>query len=188
VREAAKGYLALAGSLTQVTRERATAAARALVAQGGATAEQVSSLVDDVLEQSRQNREAVTALVRYEVERALARLGLGSDDEVRALVERIRALEADVRRLTRAAEQQRPAGAAPVERAPSAGKAEKAPARRASSAGKAPAKRAPARRASSAGKAPAKKAPATKGPAADKAPATSPKKASTRRSATTGDT
>lgn len=99
MRDAVKSYLALAGSLTEVTRQRATAAARGLVQQGEATAEQVGQLVDDLLAQSRQNREAVSALVTYEVDRTLGRLGLASNDEVAGLLERVRALENEVRQL-----------------------------------------------------------------------------------------
>ena len=104
MRDAVKSYLALAGRLTEVTRQRATAVARALVQQGEATAEQVGTLVEDLLAQSRQNREAVAALVTYEVDRTLGRLGLASDDEVAGLLERVRVLEAEVRRLATSAE------------------------------------------------------------------------------------
>lgn len=112
MREAAKGYRALAGSLTEVTRQRATAAARALVAQGEATAEQVGSLVEELLAQTRQDREAVTALVAYEVERSLGRLALASDGDVAAMVEQVRGLEERVRPTPRAPSRTAPAGAA----------------------------------------------------------------------------
>lgn len=120
MREAAKGYLALAGSLTEVTRQRATAAARALVAQGEATAEQVGTLVEDLVAQTRQNGEAVTSLVAYEVDRALVRVGLASDGEVAALVAQVRALEERVRTLEASAPAPRSDDApakAPAERA-----------------------------------------------------------------------
>ena len=99
MRDAVKGYLTLAAGLTEVTRQRATAAVKALVAQGEATTEQVGQLVEDLLEQSRANREAVSSLVTYEVDRTLGRLGLASNDEVAGLLERVRALEAEVRQL-----------------------------------------------------------------------------------------
>ena len=99
MRDAVKGYLTLAAGLTEVTRQRATTAAKALVAQGEATAEQVGQLVEELLEQSRSNREAVSSLVTYEVDRTLGRLGLASNDEVAGLLERERALEAEVRQL-----------------------------------------------------------------------------------------
>jgi len=100
VRDALKSYLALAGGLTEVTRQRAVGAAKALVSQGEATAEQVSTLAEDLLAQSKSNREAVTALVKYEVDRTLGRLGLAANDEVTELTKRVRALEAQVRDLT----------------------------------------------------------------------------------------
>ena len=133
MRDALKSYLALASGVTEVTRQRAQAAAKALVAQGEATAEQVTALAEDLRTQTRQNREAVVALVGFEVDRALGRVGLASADEVTALTERVRALES---RLARA-----DGGSAPAKKAP---------------AKKAPAKKAPAK------KAPAKKAPAKK--------------------------
>ena len=142
--DALKGYLALAGGLTEVTKARATAAAKALVAQGEAAAGQVQTLADDLIAQSRSNREAVTALVKFEVDKALGRVGLASADEVTELTTRVRQLEAQLR-------EARAGGAA---KAPAA----KAPA-------KAPAKKTAAK------KAPAKKAAAKKTPA--KAPTTS---------------
>jgi polyhydroxyalkanoate synthesis regulator phasin len=155
VRDALKSYLALASGLTEVTRQRATSAARALVSQGEATAEQVSTLAEDLLAQSKSNREAVTALVKYEVDRTLGRLGLAANDEVTELTKRVRALEAQIRDL----------------KAEAGGDASKAPAKKASgtTTKKAPAKKAPAKKAP-AKKAPAKKAPAKKAPA-KKAPA-----------------
>jgi polyhydroxyalkanoate synthesis regulator phasin len=163
VRDALQSYLTLAGGLTEVTRQRALAAAKALAAQGEATAEQVQSLAEDLLSQTRQNSETVTALVRFEVERALGRLGLASGDDVTQLVGRVAALEEQVRSL-RVSDAGAPAVKAPAKNA----SGEKAPAKKAP-ATKAPAKKAPAT------KAPAKKAPATKAPskksAAKKAPA-----------------
>lgn len=100
MRDALKGYLTLAGSLTEVTRQRAVTAAKALVTQGEATAEQVSTLTEDLVEQTRANRDAVSALVKYEVDRTLGRVGLAGADEVAELSARVRALEASVRELT----------------------------------------------------------------------------------------
>jgi polyhydroxyalkanoate synthesis regulator phasin len=136
VKDAIKGYLALATGLTDVTRQRATSAAKALVAQGEATAGQVQSLADDLVAQSKSNREAVVALVRYEVDKALGRVGLVSKDEVDALQARIKSLEAQLRA-------GKPAKAAPAKKAP----AKQAPAKKAA-AKRAPAKKAPAKKAS----------------------------------------
>jgi polyhydroxyalkanoate synthesis regulator phasin len=131
VKDALKGYLALANGLTEVTRQRATAAAKALVAQGEATAGQVTGLADDLLAQSKSNREALTALVKFEVDKALGRVGLASAEEVEELTARIRTLEGQLRDATK------PAAAKPA--------AAKAPAK--APAGKAPAKKAPAKKA-----------------------------------------
>lgn len=142
MKEAIKGYLALATGLTEVTKQRATSAAKALVAQGEATAGQVQALADDLVAQSKSNREAVVSLVRYEVDKALGRVGLVSKDEVEALQARIKSLESQLRD---GAKSPAPAAAS-------------APAKKAAAAS-APAKKAPAK------KAPAKKA-ATKAPGA----------------------
>ena len=103
MRDALKSYLALAGSVTELTRQRALDAAKALVSQGEAATEQVTSLAEDLLAQSRSNREAVVALVGFEVDRALAKVGLATADEVAGLTERLRSLEAELAATTAAA-------------------------------------------------------------------------------------
>jgi polyhydroxyalkanoate synthesis regulator phasin len=133
VKDAIKGYLALASGLTEVTRQRATTAAKALVAQGEATAGQVQALADDLVAQSKSNREAMVSLVRYEVDKALGRVGLVSKEEVVSLQRRVKQLEGQLRDAQR--------GSGPAKRAPgktAAKKATKAPAKTA--AKKAPAK------------------------------------------------
>jgi polyhydroxyalkanoate synthesis regulator phasin len=136
VNDALKGYLALASGLTEVTKARATAAAKALVAQGEAAAGQVQTIADDLIAQSRSNREAVTALVKFEVDKALGRVGLASADEVTELTARVRQLEAQLRE-ARSGSAKAPATKAPATKAP----AKKAPAKKAA-AKKAPAKKA----------------------------------------------
>jgi polyhydroxyalkanoate synthesis regulator phasin len=132
VNDALKGYLALASGLTEVTKAKATAAAKAVVAQGGNAAGTVTGLADDLLAQSRSNREALTALVKFEVDKALGRVGLASADEVSELTARIRSLEGQLREAKAAvkapAPASKPAGA------------------KATAAKKAPAKKAPAKK------------------------------------------
>ena len=152
MRDALKSYLALASGVTDLTRQRAVAAAKALVSQGEATAEQVTGLAEDLLAQTRQNREAVVALVAFEVDRALGRVGLATADEVGQLTGRIRELEQELRVLT-ATQGAGPASKAPVKRAP----VKKAPVKKAP-VKKAPVKKAPVKRAP-VGKAPVKKLP-----------------------------
>ena len=84
-----RGYLQLASGLTDVTRERARAAARAVVAQGGAVVPtsvqaQVSTLTEDLMATSKANRHLLVNLVRGEVERSVARMGLVSTKDMEA--------------------------------------------------------------------------------------------------------
>ena len=140
--DALKSYLSLAGGLTEVTRQRAATAAKALVAQGEAAAGQVTALADDLVAQSKANREAVTALVRFEVDKALGRVGLASADEVTELNARVRTLEAELRRATGSdAAVKTGAAAMKPESSPPAQPAKKAAAK------KSPAKKSPATRA-----------------------------------------
>jgi polyhydroxyalkanoate synthesis regulator phasin len=97
VRDALKNYLTLASGLTEVGRQRAMAASKALVAQGEATAEQVGSLAEDLIQTSKNNRDLITALVRSEVEKALNTVGLATADSVERLTKRLQSLESALR-------------------------------------------------------------------------------------------
>jgi len=99
VRDAFRGYLALANGLTEVTAGRARAAAKALAEQGEATAGQVTALAEDLITTSRRNRESLVLLVRHEVEQAVKRLGLAPSSDVEELTRRVRDLERTVREL-----------------------------------------------------------------------------------------
>jgi polyhydroxyalkanoate synthesis regulator phasin len=124
VREALTGYWTLVSGLTEVTVERARAAARAMLAQGEATRDQVAGLAQEITETSRVNREALLNLVRYETERAAGRLGFASTDELTTLQGRVRELERSIAELREAAERVAPEPAKPAR------KAAKAPARK----------------------------------------------------------
>lgn len=107
---ALKNYLALAGGLAEVAKDKALGATQTVVMQGLTKVTQATGLVDDVRQQSRQNAEAVTALVKFEAGRALGLVGLVPAHEVTALQATVRTLEASVRQhettqaaLTRAA-------------------------------------------------------------------------------------
>jgi polyhydroxyalkanoate synthesis regulator phasin len=99
-----RGYLQLASGLTDVTRERARAAARAVVAQGGAVVPtsvqaQVSTLTEDLMATSKANRQLLVNLVRGEVERSVARMGLVSTKDMEAAERRAKGLERRVAEL-----------------------------------------------------------------------------------------
>ena len=106
--DALKGYLALAGGLTEVTRGKATAAAKALVAQGESgrrTGHRRSPTTSS--RRARATGRPSTALVKFEVDKALGRVGLASADEVNELTARVRSLEGELREAQAAA---KPAG------------------------------------------------------------------------------
>lgn len=101
VQDALKAYLELALGLTEASKKKAEKAvkkmAKELVGKGTATAAQVQGAVEDLMATSTSNREAVTRLVRVEMERALGRMGLATSDEVAALQARVDAVERQLR-------------------------------------------------------------------------------------------
>ena len=170
VREALTGYWSLVSGLTEVTVERARAAARAMLAQGEATRDQVTGLAQEITEASRANRAALLSLIRYETERAAGRLGFASTDEVTTLQGRVRELERSIAELRAAADATAPAAgaAAPGSAEPAAPAparaARKTPVRKA--ADKKPAKAAKAAKAAMAPAKATKAAKAAPGPQA----------------------
>jgi polyhydroxyalkanoate synthesis regulator phasin len=176
VMDAVRGYVQLANGLTEVTRQRAQQAAKALLQQAGAEnltsgLTKVSDLADEIVATSKSNRALLQAIVANEVEGAVARLGFVRVEEVAALSRRIQNLEREM-----AAASTRPpapaTSAAPADLAGPPAPAETVPASKAPV--KAPAKAAVKAPAKSPVKAPVKaavKAPAKKQPAAKKSPA-----------------
>ena len=152
-----RGYLQLASGLTEVTRERALAAAKAVAAQGeasvGAVApgvrEQVTSLTDDLLAASRANRNLLIHLVRVEVERSVSRLGLVSSHEVDAANRRAKALERRVEELEQELSATRSGGSRTAKKSTKKAAAKKSTAKK-STAKKSTAKKAATKQADSA--------------------------------------
>lgn len=83
--QALRGYLDLANGLTQAPRAQAAA------------------LAEDLLRTSRANRAALSALIRQEVDRGLARAGLASAEALDVLDRRLRAVERQLAATKRAA-------------------------------------------------------------------------------------
>ncbi len=184
--EAWRAYLELALGMTDASRKKAAKAVKKLVGKGGATAEQLQTMAEDLLKTGTSNREGLTKLVRIELDRALARVGLAKDDEVAELAKRVRDLEEQLRKAQQeagtdsagpaataapaapAADGQAPRPTKPAATVAKKAVAKKAPAKKAVAkkavAKKAVAKEAPAEKAP-AKKAPAKKAPTTRAPA-----------------------
>jgi polyhydroxyalkanoate synthesis regulator phasin len=139
VKDALRGYLALASGVTEVTAARARSAARTLVEQGESTAGQVTALAEDLVATSRRNREGLLLIVRHEVEATLRRLGLGAAGDVDALNQRVRRLEQALREAERKAVGSDATSSPTTTNKQAAGK--KSPARK-----KSPAKKAAARK------------------------------------------
>jgi polyhydroxyalkanoate synthesis regulator phasin len=95
--DAWRAYLEMALGLTETPRKRAQKAVGDLVNRGGATAAQLQGLVEDLLSAGMANREALTNIVRYEVDKALGAVGLATAEEVDELTARVRDLEKELR-------------------------------------------------------------------------------------------
>ena len=95
--EAWRAYLELAIGATDATRKKATKAVRRLVGKGAVSAEQLQNMAEDLVKTSAANRDAMTKLVRYELDRALGAVGLATAEEVAGLTARVRELEAQLK-------------------------------------------------------------------------------------------
>src|SRR5918997_95253 len=93
MQDAWRAYLEMALGLTEAPRKKAQKVASDLVNRGGATAAQLQGLVEDLLSAGMANREALTNIVRFEVDKALGVVGLATADEVGELTSRVRDLE-----------------------------------------------------------------------------------------------
>ncbi|WP_200216270.1 phasin family protein [Micromonospora coerulea] len=123
MQDAWRAYLELAMGLTEAPRKKAQDAVRRVVGQGGATAGQLQALAEELVSTGQANREALTKLVRFEVDRALGAVGLATADEVAELTRRVHELERQLREAKAA-----PTGAgAPVSAPPGAGAPVSAP-------------------------------------------------------------
>uniref|UniRef100_UPI0038B28C06 phasin family protein n=1 Tax=Micromonospora acroterricola TaxID=2202421 RepID=UPI0038B28C06 len=114
MQDAWRAYLELAMGLAEAPRKKAQDVVRRVVGSGGATAAQLQALGEELLTTGAENREALTKLVRFEVDRALGAVGLATADEVAELTRRVRDLERQLRE-ARAAE---PGGAPSAVSAP----------------------------------------------------------------------
>jgi hypothetical protein len=171
VSNALRGYLQLANGLSEVTKQRANEAARALSAQfgiqgedaiAGATAaagmagQQVQALAEDLIATARANRRLLTELVRVEVERGVSRLGLVEQAQLESLRSVVSRLEEEVAAVigvrrpsstTAPATKSARSGARPLKKATAKKAAPDKTAAKKTAAKKSPAKKAPAQKA-----------------------------------------
>ncbi|WP_422768663.1 histone H1-like repetitive region-containing protein [Plantactinospora sp. WMMC1484] len=96
MQDAWRAYLELALGLTDASKKRAQAAARKLVGSSGATAAQLQTMAEELLSTGMANREALTRMIRVEIDRTLGALGLATGEEVAALTERVGNLEREL--------------------------------------------------------------------------------------------
>ncbi|GAA3781515.1 hypothetical protein GCM10022225_82420 [Plantactinospora mayteni] len=117
MQDAWRAYLELALGLTEASKKRAQTAARKLVGSSGATAAQLQTMAEELVSTGMANREALIRIIRVEIDRTLAALGLASADEVTALADRVARLERELS----AARAGAPAGPAGMATAAAAG-------------------------------------------------------------------
>ena len=98
MQDAWRTYLELAVGMTDETRRKVQTVAQKLAGSSGATAAQVQAFAEELVSTGLANREALTKIVRFEVDRALGAVGLATAEEVADLTARVRQLEGELRR------------------------------------------------------------------------------------------
>lgn len=100
---AVQRYIDAASGLTELTRSKAEQIVKQLVRSGEAAGDQVGELVEDLVERQRQNREAISSLVRNETTKAVRSMGLATNEEVERLQKQVADLKREVQHLEGAA-------------------------------------------------------------------------------------
>lgn len=96
-----RNYLEMATGLTEATATKAMEVAGSLIAQGMSLgtkqpadmASSVAQAADDLMEQSKTNRDLLIGLIRTEVDKAIGRVGFVREDELAALRARVEKVE-----------------------------------------------------------------------------------------------
>jgi polyhydroxyalkanoate synthesis regulator phasin len=96
-------YLQALASLSDLTRTQAERVAALLAKQGEVQSAQVGRVAEDLMRRTQKNREIMSRLVQREVKRQLGVLGMATRDEVARLQQRVRALEQELERASKAA-------------------------------------------------------------------------------------
>lgn len=104
--DALNRYVQAATGFTQVTKDTAEKIVKNLIKQGETATKNPQELVEQLVERSQENREAMTALVRSETKRMVKRMGFATQTDV----ERLQRQVADLRRKLSAAEEQAAGG------------------------------------------------------------------------------
>lgn len=96
-----RNYLEMATGLTEATAAKAMDVAGSLIAQGMSlgtkqpadVASSVAQAADDLMAQSKSNRDLLVSLIRSEVDKAIGRVGFVREDELAALRARVEKVE-----------------------------------------------------------------------------------------------
>lgn len=99
-----RGYLDMANGLLEATTGKVKEGAASLMQQGieastrgpEIVSTQVQAVAEDLLEQSRTNRELMVGLIRTEVERTVGRMGFVHEEELAAVRRHVQRLEAQI--------------------------------------------------------------------------------------------
>jgi dTMP kinase len=102
VPSAREQYLQALVSLSDLTRTQAERVAALLAKQGEVQSAQVNRVTEDLMRRTQKNREIMSRLIQREVKRQLGVLGMATRDEVARLQQRVRALEQEVERASKA--------------------------------------------------------------------------------------
>ena len=95
-------YLQALASLSDLTWAQAERVASLLAKQGEVQSAQVGRVAEDLMRRTQKNREIMTRMVQREVKRQLGLLGMATRDEVARLQQRVRALEQELERASKA--------------------------------------------------------------------------------------
>lgn len=99
--DALRSYLQLASGFVEATASKAKESAASLISQGlesGAPeiSAQVTEIAEDLLEQSRTNRELLLGLIRTEIDRNIGRMGFVREEELAAVRKHVLRLEQEL--------------------------------------------------------------------------------------------
>jgi polyhydroxyalkanoate synthesis regulator phasin len=103
---------------TEMRRSQAKRIAGDLLAQGQIARDQVASTVEELVDMSRRRREELTAIVRHELQRQLAVIGVATQEDLARLERRIAALSSGTPAARQAAAKRAPAKKAAAKQAP----------------------------------------------------------------------
>jgi polyhydroxyalkanoate synthesis regulator phasin len=86
-----KRYLETGMAVTQLTRARAESIVKDLVKAGEVRRDRTQEAVDELVDRSRRNTEALLAVVRKEITSQLSQLGLATKDDLARLERKLTA-------------------------------------------------------------------------------------------------